>query len=72
MAALSAIRREEKAPAGAGALGLRAEVLAAALAAGAQDLAATGGRLAGEETVATGAYEVRRLESPLHRIVLKK
>ena len=45
---------------------LRAEVLAATCATSAKHLAATGGRLAREETVATGAHEVGRLESPLH------
>jgi hypothetical protein len=50
----------------------RAEVLAAASATRAQDLATTRGSLTREETVATGAHEVRGLECPLHRIVLTK
>lgn len=48
---------------------LGAELLATASAAGTQDLAATGGRLAGEETVAAGAHEIAGLERPLHRIL---
>ena len=50
---------------------LGAEVLAAARTAGTENLAAARSSLAGEETVATGAHEVRGLESPLHRMILR-
>lgn len=53
-------------------LRLRAERLAAAAAAQAEHLAAARARLASEKTVAASAHEVRRLECPLHRIVLLK
>ena len=45
---------------------LSAELLAATLAACAQNLAATRRRLAGEETVTAGANQIARLKSPLH------
>lgn len=48
---------------------LRAELLAATLAAGGENLATARGRLAREETVATGAHEIAGLESPLHNIL---
>jgi hypothetical protein len=48
-----------------------AQRLAAAGAAGAQDLAAADGRLARAEAVAPLAHEVRRLESALHGEVLE-
>ena len=50
----------------------RAELLAAAGAASAENLAATRSSLASEETVAACTHEVRGLECPLHRIVLTK
>jgi hypothetical protein len=56
-------------PAPEGARKLRAELFAATLAAGAQNLAATGGRLACEKAVATGAHEIAGLKSPLHIIL---
>ena len=56
-------------PAPEGARKLSAELLAAAGAAGAEHLAATGGRLAREKTVATGAHEIAGLERPLHIIL---
>jgi hypothetical protein len=62
---------EEIAPAEAGAQKSRAELLATAGAAGAEHLAATGGRLAGEEAVATGTHEIAGLERTLH-IILEK
>ena len=46
--------------------GSGAEFLAATLATRGKNLAATGGRLAGEETVATRTNEIAGLESPLH------
>ena len=58
-------------PAPEGARRLRAELLAAAAAAGAQDLLAARGRLAGEEAVATGAHKIAGLEGTLH-IILEK
>ena len=45
---------------------LRAELLAAATTTVGKNLAATNGRLAGEEAVAAGTHEVARLESALH------
>jgi hypothetical protein len=48
-----------------------AQLLAAAGAAGAQNLAAADGRRAGAEAVAACAHEVRRLESALHGEVLE-
>jgi hypothetical protein len=56
-------------PGGAAEHKLRAELFAATRAAGAEHLAATGGRLAGEETVATGAHEIAGLEGTLHIIL---
>jgi hypothetical protein len=49
---------------------LRAKILATAIAACTQYLAATWGRLASKETMAALAHEIARLECPLH-IVLK-
>jgi hypothetical protein len=48
-----------------------AELLAAAGAAGAQDLATPDGRRAGAKAVAAGAHEVARLESALHGEILE-
>lgn len=57
----------EEAPTVAGAKSQSgAQNLAATTTTGAQDFAATGGRLAGEETVAAGAHEIARLKSALH------
>jgi hypothetical protein len=50
---------------------LRAELLAATRTAGAEHLAATSGRFAGEKAVTTGAHEIAGLERPLH-IILEK
>jgi len=50
---------------------LRAELLAAAGATGAQDLLAARSGLAGEETVTAGAHEIAGLEGTLH-IILEK
>ena len=56
-------------PAPEGARKLRGELDTAATTAGTNYLAATWGRLACEETVATGTHEIARLERPLHIVL---
>lgn len=48
---------------------LRTKGLAATLAAGAKNLAATRGRLAREKAVTAGTHEIAGLESPLHIVL---